>query len=408
MTELRVGVQSRHRDLCRAFHVNPFEIILNYARQAVKNEHIAPHMVPEFANYESTPAPPARGSASHTPVPREDIPIRASVLQTPAPQEVFPIRTTLSHTPALQELVPRTNIFQSAAPQMDVPTRSSVQQISAPQEVFPVTTRLSHTPAPQELVPRTNIFQSSAPQMNVLTRSSLQQTPAPQEVFPITTRLSHTPAPQELVPRTNILQSPAPQEDVPMRSSVSQTPSPWEDVPMDEEAVLVVPRKVDKGKGRAGEEQGVKKKTRPRPMEKKVPSTQPTIGTKRELSNSPSKEDGPSTSTKKRRGGKARSFLAGGLDLGVITVNEGAPVDTTMVPLAKQRVSSLLGQSYTYCSHPLRYALAVNLGMVRARVACRNGVAARRESTSNARNARIESKGAASAPSTLESKYGQS
>lgn len=193
-----------------------------------------------------------------------------------------------------------------------------------------------------------------------------------------------------------------------MRSSVSQTPSPWEDVPMDEEAVLVVPRKVDKGKSRAGEEQGVKKKTRPRPMEKKVPSTQPTIGTKRELSNSPSKEDGPSTSTKKRRGGKARSFLAGGLDLGVITVNEGAPVDTTMVPLAKQRVSSLLGQSYTYCSHPLRYALAVNLGMVRARVACRNGVAARRESTSNARNARIESKGAASAPSTLESKYGQS
>ncbi|KAF9789603.1 hypothetical protein BJ322DRAFT_1105463 [Thelephora terrestris] len=310
--EHMVAWLSRHRDLCRAFHVNPFEIILNYARQAVKNEHIAPHMVPEFANYESTPAPPARGSASHTPVPREDIPIRASCPTNPRPS-----RSLSDKDNALPYPRPTGTRSQNK----HLPIRRSPDGCSD-----------------EELVPRTNILQSSAPQMNVLTRSSLQQTPAPQEVFPITTRLSHTPAPQELVPRTNILQSPAPQEDVPMRSSVSQTPSPWEDVPMDEEAVLVVPRKVDKGKSRAGEEQGVKKKTRPRPMEKKVPSTQPTIGTKRELSNSPSKEDGPSTSTKKRRGGKARSFLAGGLDLGVITVNEGAPVDTTMVPLAKQRV----------------------------------------------------------------------
>ncbi|KAF9789919.1 hypothetical protein BJ322DRAFT_1018485 [Thelephora terrestris] len=123
---------------------------------------------------------------------------------------------------------------------------------------------------------------------------------------------------------------------------------PAEDVEMVGEEIAPAPARVDKGKGRVRERFEVVVPPRAKPTPKtRAQAVEPSVGTKRVLSSSPSKEEGPSTSKKSRKSRRNQRVESDEsekeepalLDLSGETVVEGDPLDVERIPLARGAVS---------------------------------------------------------------------
>ncbi|KAF9779351.1 hypothetical protein BJ322DRAFT_1113707 [Thelephora terrestris] len=94
---------SRHRDVCRAFHIEPLRLVTDFAEAAHKVGHIEAEMVPDFGNSTGTAAGTTAGTTSHrapTPAPSARISTEPAPMATEPAEDVEMVGEEIAPAPA--------------------------------------------------------------------------------------------------------------------------------------------------------------------------------------------------------------------------------------------------------------------------------------------------------------------